>query len=193
MSAELKYCNDTYVRGGDGVWRYAWGDPVPGAVDLTLADLLAIDDGVDTAAVGAALRPVSKPELEWLTGRSECLDEVLVRPNGGRTPNAGDLIIGMSAPELHVRTMLTVAEIADLADVSKATIDSYRYRGYLPAPQSVRGRTPLWARPVIRRWLKTRPGCGWRTDIYGDAATARQSRQRPSARRQPNPTNGHPR
>ena len=177
MSAELRYCSGTYFRDPDGVWRYSWGDKVPGAVDLTLADLLAIDQRADDPSSPVPMRPVSKEELEWLTGQSENLENVLVRRNGRRAPTCGDLIVGMSAPELQVLTMLTVSDIAELANVSKATIDSYRYRGYLPAPQAVRGRTPLWSRPVVQRWLQTRPGCGWRSDIYGDA-TARDERER---------------
>lgn len=168
MNAELRYCNGTYIRDPEGIWRYTWGDPIPGAVDLTLADLLAIDHPPDDTSSTASSRPVTREELEWL--RDENLDNVLVRRNGRSTPTAGDLIVGMSAPELQVHTMLTVGDIATLAEVSKATIDSYRYRGYLPAPQSIRGRTPLWSRPIIQRWLHTRPGCGWRSDIYGNAA-----------------------
>jgi hypothetical protein len=167
VSGELEHCNGTYKRGTDGVWRYPWGDPVPGAVDLTLADLLAIQQGCDLDGARIPLRAVSQSELAWLTGRSEDLDRVFVRRRGSSPPDTGDLVVGMWAPELHVLTMLTVNDIAELAGVSKATIDSYRYRGYLPEPQATRGRTPLWARPIVQRWLDTRPGCGWRTDIYG--------------------------
>jgi hypothetical protein len=176
MAVELRYCNGTYLRDADGVWRYPWGDPVPGAVDLTLADLLAIDHRADDHSSPAPMRPVSREELDWLTGQQESLQNVLVRRSGRRSPDAGDLIVGMSAPELQIMTMLTVADIAKLASVSKATIDSYRYRGYLPAPQAVRGRTPLWARPIIQRWLQTRPGCGWRSDIYGSSTVSAASR-----------------
>lgn len=166
-TGELEHCNGTYRRDADGVWRYHWGDPVPGAVDLTLADLLAIQNGTDIEGARVPLRAVSQAELAWLTGRSDDLDRVFVRRRGSHPPDTGDLVVGMWAPELHVLTMLTVTEIAELADVSKATIDSYRYRGYLPEPQATRGRTPLWARPIVQRWLRTRPGCGWRSDIYG--------------------------
>jgi hypothetical protein len=166
MGATLRYCNGTYWRDTGGTWRYAWGDEVPGAVDLTLADLLAIDPRADEDAA-RGVRVLDQEGLDWLTGGQEHVEDILVRTNGRRSPNAGDLIVGMSAPELQVMTMLTVNDIARLAEVSKATIDSYRYRGYLPAPQAVRGRTPLWARPIVLRWLRTRPGSGWRSDIYG--------------------------
>jgi hypothetical protein len=167
VGAELTCCNDTYTRTADGRWRYPWGDPVPGACDLTLADLLALHVG-EAGPEKLAMRPLSPEELAWLRGESVEVDAVLVRRRrAGRDPGVGDLVVGMLAPELHVMTMLTVADIAELAGVSKATVDSYRYRGYLPAPQATRGRTPLWARPIVRRWLHTRPGCGWRSDLYG--------------------------
>lgn len=164
MATGLTCCNDTYTRDSAGVWRYPWGDEVPGASDLTLADIFAIhlgpEDDVD-------LRTLSRDESAWLKGERVDPANVPVRRTNGRTAGVGDLVVGMLAPELHVLTMLTVADISALAGVSKATIDSYRYRGYLPQPQATRGRTPLWARPIIRHWLDNRPGCGWRSDLYG--------------------------
>jgi predicted DNA-binding transcriptional regulator AlpA len=167
MAPELTCCNDTYTRSSDGVWRYPWGDPVPGAVDLTLADVFAISVG-DPSPDDVPMRTLTPRELAWVQGETTELDGVLVRRStNGSPPGVGDLVVGLLAPELHVLTMLTVADIGELAGVSKATIDSYRYRGYLPRPQATRGRTPLWARPIVRHWLQHRPGCGWRSDLYG--------------------------
>jgi len=167
MTRELTCCNDSYVRGTDGSWRYSWGESVPGAIDLTLADVFSIHLGPSDTV---PLRTLSPEEVSWVRGEATTADDVLVRrPVSGRAPGVGDLVVGMLAPELHVLTMLTVADIGEVAGVSKATIDSYRYRGYLPRPQATRGRTPLWARPIIRHWLQNRPGCGWRTDLYGSA------------------------
>jgi hypothetical protein len=169
MAQRLTCCNDTYTRTDDGVWRYPWGDPVPAATDLTLADVLSLQR-TGGAPEELVMRPLTREEHAWIRGETANIDAVLIRaPANGHTPGVGDLVIGMLAPELHVLTMLTVADISDLAGVSKATIDSYRYRGYLPTPQATRGRTPLWARPIVHRWLQTRPGCGWRTDLYGEA------------------------
>lgn len=165
-------CNDTYTRDARGVWRYPWGSPVQKAVDLTLSDLMAIDGTVGCIEAIESLRPLTAAERRWLTGQSTAIDYILVRERPGHRPHAGDLIVGMSAPELHAMTMLTVVDIADAADVSKSTIDSYRYRGLLPEPQLTRSRTPLWARPIVRRWLEDRPGAGWRSDIYVTAPTA---------------------
>jgi predicted DNA-binding transcriptional regulator AlpA len=163
----LTTCN-TYTRDAQGVWRYPWGHPVPSAIDLTLSDLMAIDGTVGCTEGIEALRPLTAAERRWLTGESTATDEILVRERPGHRPHAGDLIVGMSAPELHAMTMMTVADIAEAAGVSKSTIDSYRYRGYLPQPQITRSRTPLWARPIVRRWLDDRPGSGWRSDMYVD-------------------------
>ncbi len=172
MATELRCCNDTYVRDRER-WRYPWGDAVPGAVDLTLADLLSIGDvrGVEDIS---SIRPLTDAERRWLAGDRTAIDDLVLRRRNGQRPNIGDLIVGMHAPELHVLTMMTVGDIAAAASVSKATIDSYRYRDYLPQPQIVRGRTPLWARPIIRRWLATRPGAGWRTDLYAGRTAERR-------------------
>lgn len=176
MAQRLRYANDTYERDEFGVWRYRWGDPVPGARDLTLADLLAIH----TSDI-AATRELGQAELEWLAGERDDIGEVLVQQHGDRTPTTGDLVVGMAAPELHVQLMLTVADVAELAHVSKATIDSYRSRGTLPEPQVQRGRTPLWSRPVIKRWLATRPGAAADT-ARREALAARRARNgRPGA------------
>lgn len=152
MTQRLRYANDTYERDEFGVWRYRWGDAVPGARDLTLADLLAIH-----TSDAAATRELGRAELEWLAGERDDVGEVLLQQHGDRGPTTGDLVVGMAAPELHVQLMLTVADVAELARVSKATVDSYRSRGTLPEPQVQRGRTPLWSRPIIARWLATRP------------------------------------
>lgn len=153
MTERLRYANGTYERDGTGVWRYPWGTPVPGARDLTLADLLAIH-----APDAVATRELGRAELEWLAGERDDVGEVLVQQRGRNSPTTGDLVVGMSAPELHVQLMLTVADVAELAEVTKATIDSYRSRGTLPPPQVRRGRTPLWSRPIIKHWLENRPG-----------------------------------
>jgi hypothetical protein len=150
-------CNDTYRRDESGTWCYSWGEPVPGAADLTLASALTL------RGPGAADGPLSEDDLEWATSLCGVDAPLAVPARGGGTL----LIVGMTAPELNVLTMLTVADIAEMAGVSKATVDSYRYRGYLPEPQVVKGRTPLWSRPVVARWAKHRPGPGWRTDVHG--------------------------
>lgn len=180
MTREISCCNDTYTRTAAGVWCYPWGEPVPGAYDLTLADVFAIHVGPEDKV---PMRSLGRDEVAWLKGEPADPDNVLVRQtDGSRRSSIGDLVVGMLAPELHVETMLTVADISRLAGVTKDTIDSYRYRGYLPRPQAMPGRSPLWARPIIRHWLDNRPGCGWRSDIYRSPHAARRN-GRPHAAR----------
>ena len=179
MTQALTCCNGTYTRDEKG-WFYPWGEPVRGATDLALADLMEIDDDVQCVEQLSEFRPLTDAERRWLAGDANAVDQVVLRRRNGYRPNVGDLIVGMLAPELHALTMMTVGDIAEVADVSKATIDSYRYRGYLPEPQVVRGRTPLWARPIVRKWLETRPGSGWRTDIYRSNGVPSQSQRIPA-------------
>jgi hypothetical protein len=172
MTTHVTFCNDTYLRQENGVWIYSWGEPVPRAEDLTLRQALAQrllyeEPGLDGR--------ISREQWDWATGLGPISQPVSIETaNGGR-----DVVVGMQAPELNVLYMLTVTEIAELAAVSKATIDSYRYRGYLPEPQVVKGRTPLWTRPVIRYWLRSRPGSGWRTDVYGTRERTEPERAMP--------------
>jgi predicted DNA-binding transcriptional regulator AlpA len=172
MRERLYCCNGTYSRDVNG-WHYPWGEPVPGASDLILSDMMALDTTLETADQVRRFRPLNADERRWLAGEPTVTDHLWLSPrhNGGG-PHVGDLIVGMQAPELHILTMLTVGDIAEVAGVSKATIDSYRYRGVLPKPQATSGRTPLWARPIIRHWLATRSGPGWRSDLYGERDTA---------------------
>jgi hypothetical protein len=174
MNEPLRYANDTYTRDPHGIWRYPWGAEVPGARDLTLG--VARQLGLtDVAVDGRSLRDgppstngsPSSPEHDVALG-----PEPVTVAQSDASP---DVVIGMLAPELSAGLMLTVADISAAAGVTKATIDSYRYRGYLPEPQVVRARTPLWARPIIQHWIDGRPGCGWRTDVYG---TRRQAVRR---------------
>jgi hypothetical protein len=178
MNEPLRCCNDTYTRDEHGVWRYPWGAPVPGAEDLTLG----IARRLGLVEVGIGARPAAEAENPS-DGR-----RLAIRPGTvAETDGPPDLVVGMLAPELSAGLMLTVADIAEAANVTKATIDSYRYRGYLPAPQVVLARTPLWSRPIIRHWLAGRPGCGWRTDVYGARRQAVRRMPITSARRR----NGH--
>ncbi len=175
---ERSCCYGVYERTSDGQWLYPWGDPVPGAQDLTVGDVLRlglVHDGSDTSrdvlADGlrgdALIDLVEDDDVDWDTHESF------------------DRVVGLDAPELHVRAMLTIADIAEMIDVAPDTVAAYRYRGYLPEPQAVIGRTPVWARPIIRHWLETRPGNGWRTDIYGDRAEyAERVQHMRAARRQ---------
>ncbi|MTV24748.1 MarR family transcriptional regulator [Nitriliruptoraceae bacterium ZYF776] len=53
--------------------------------------------------------------------------------------------------------MLDTGQIAGMLEVTRDTVDSYRSRGAMVAPQLYRSRTPLWAAPVVRHWIAGRP------------------------------------
>lgn len=156
----------TYRRTPEGLWLYPWGEPVLGAQDLTLATLMQL--GVSEPAIPVHARFLTVEELVRVLEAEPMVSHAAeaARAILAATPPS-NVVVGLQAPELNVRAMLTVPAIAAQADVSPETIAAYRYRGHLPDPQAIVGRTPLWARPIIRRWLTTRPGTGWRTDIYG--------------------------
>ena len=157
-------CYGVYRRTQDGQWLYPWGEPVPGATDLTVGDVLRL--GLAEGSNGVAVEDLP----DHLHTDALVDHDVESLAAAGDPADFADRVIGMSAPELHVRAMVTISDIAEMVDVAPDTIAAYRYRGYLPEPQAVIGRTPVWSRPVIQHWLQTRPGNGWRTDIYGDRA-----------------------
>ena len=160
MEPILHVCNGTYRRLPDGAWCYFWGAAVPGARDLTLGEVLVTDPGAHVGEIAASFRTLRAAERAWLAGEQTGTAGVAVRRRGTLPPHAGDLILGLLAPELHVQALMTVADVARVAGVSKATVDSYRYRDELPPPQATSGRTPLWSRPVVRHWLASRGEAG---------------------------------
>ena len=151
----------TYHRDADGVWRYPWGAPVPGARDVLFSHVLHLFRSTQHPRTDP--RTLDPPDLEAVAERYGVAAPLLARNAAGNA----DAVVGMAAPEVDAAAMMTVADLAQAAYVSKATIDSYRYRGLLPEPQLIVARTPLWARPIVSRWLEQRPGPGWRTDVRG--------------------------
>ena len=156
MTEQLRCCNGTYVRDMRG-WHYPWGDPVPGATDLTLADMDSASNRALFAEQVCRFRPLTAAEQRWLADGTSAFDDVFVRPRGPAAPDVNDLIVGMMAPELVPGRMMTLGDIADMAGASKAAIDSHRFRGCLPGHQASRGRTPLWSGPIVERWLGEHP------------------------------------
>ncbi len=151
----FRTCNATYLRAAAG-WRYPWGALVPGAQDLTVADVLAV--GLDPCAEVPlpGMRPLSELERRWLRGEPLKGHEAIRLLRAGRRSDPGDLIVGMSAPELHPSLLLCIDDLAECLGVSRATIDSYRARDRVVRPQVVLGRTPLWTRPIVERWVADR-------------------------------------
>ncbi|WP_311208748.1 MULTISPECIES: hypothetical protein [unclassified Aeromicrobium] len=61
--------------------------------------------------------------------------------------------------------LITASEAADMAKVDVETFRTYERRGYAPARVKMFGRTPVYSRAAVRKWLETRPGAGARTDL----------------------------
>ena len=71
-----------------------------------------------------------------------------------------------------IATLLTLADIAEEIGVTVDSIRVYHQRatknrragterpGDLPEPDDVFGRSPVWHRSTIRRWIDRRPGRG---------------------------------
>jgi len=156
-----------YWRDRDGVWRYADSrDAVPGARDLRLRDLfdpplhmITGDDGEErpTRLVPRAwARRAPGHPLTWvydfatLGGR----DDIAV-PAAAWDERAGT-VVAMTAPELHPHNLQGVEAVAELLAVTASTVRAYLARGQMPEPVVRVGRTPVWSRPVIERWLPAR-------------------------------------
>jgi hypothetical protein len=117
-----------YVRDPVGVWRYAWGEPVPGAVDV----LATHRPSVSRPSESAADTP------RWLREGWLPLD---LSPGEGVRRD----LVGMRAPETAWSRMLTRDELDALAPLTA---------GALPPPQAVLpSGEALWVWPVVRGWL----------------------------------------
>lgn len=53
--------------------------------------------------------------------------------------------------------LLTTAQVAEMAGVKAMSIHQYRQRGAIPEPDQYIGRTPVWKRRTIEKWLESRP------------------------------------
>jgi hypothetical protein len=75
------------------------------------------------------------------------------------TVNRGDTITLM-APELMPDRLLTSHAAATFLGLSYETIRKYKATGLLPEPVITINNSPMWSRPVLRRWYQQRPGQG---------------------------------
>lgn len=139
-----------YLRDLNGVWRYAWKARVPRAVDLTPARLVQARQHNDVVAVPVwALRGPLEPLSERATtvGEWGYIDAALWHICRARP-------LGVIAPELSPEMMLDLQGLAALLGYLPGTVRNMHSKGALPEPQRVLGRTPLWSRPIIERWLR---------------------------------------
>jgi hypothetical protein len=165
-----------YVRGTDGVWRYSWGYPVPGARDVTLGERYGFPVVVESSGpvVRVPIRMFRDPELSWVYGRYydpwSKAPFVLVPLQVWQEHTSR--VVGMDAPELDATRMLDTASVALRCGCGVRTISSYLARSMMPLPVVRIGGSPLWPEPVIARWQETRPGRGGRP--RRDEPTGRQ-------------------
>jgi hypothetical protein len=66
----------------------------------------------------------------------------------------------MWAPELHPERLLDVAGVARMAGITPDTVRTDLSRATIPPPQGHLMGSPWWTRPVIERWLASRPARG---------------------------------
>ncbi|WP_298328205.1 hypothetical protein [Haloactinopolyspora sp.] len=163
--AELAAGGGNYVR-LDGTWLYAATEkPVPGAADVTLhrryiAAPRVVRAGHEYVLLdsGWLWGPEARRELCWcepyvthITGAHPSLTLAVPAPEFARR---GDVVVGMSAPELEAAEMLTASTIAELLGVARSTVNAYHARGQMPPPAvTLNGRLPLWPRPIIDHWM----------------------------------------
>lgn len=161
---ELVAGGGNYVR-SHGTWRYAaTGEPVPGASDLTLAARYAASPRVNWLGREHVLLdrdwldgPHARRELAWCEAIAV---EVTGTPPFTRAVPAaeldarGDVVVSLSAPELHPADLLTASAIARLVGVTRTTVNAYHSRGQMPPPVTMLNqRLPLWTRPIIDHWI----------------------------------------
>ncbi len=163
-----------YLRDEHGTWRYTdWGDPVPAARDVTLAERYAAltrqwVDGTDCLLVDPRWIPgqdktgQSRPELAWVSeaptmAMARGTTSLLAVPADEFAARA-DVVVTLAAPELAAENMLGTVEIAQLAGVDRVTVQRWGDRGQFP-PAAVRVGgpklpVPLWPRPIVEHELQ---------------------------------------
>jgi hypothetical protein len=120
-----------YVRDVLGVWRYSWGEPVPGAADV----LASQQDPRPTPSASPTATP------RWLREGWLPLD---LAPAPRDRPD----LVGMRAPETTWSRLLSREDLGGLAAITSSP---------LPSPQAVLpSGQALWTWPVVRRWLAER-------------------------------------
>lgn len=63
---------------------------------------------------------------------------------------------------MNIEDILTMTDIAFLANKSRGTIGALKAKGYLPDPDGVIAGQPVWHRSTVDAWLASRPGYGGR-------------------------------
>jgi hypothetical protein len=153
-----------YRRDPERGWiRTPTGEPVPGAVDLTLGELfdppLGELDGAPVRLVPRAWasRHPDHP-LAWIFAHAEVGDRGPVAVPAPQWDERAATVVALGAPELHPFNLVGIDGVAALAGVSAGTVRSYLARQQLPAPLLRLGGSPVWSRLAIERWAAGRRG-----------------------------------
>ena len=141
----------------DQIWDTASEDwyhrPVPATVTVTAAHMHA----ADTAdATRGRLLSEANPDMavpsRWLDDLARWAQQ---HPEGF---SLQDSVVTLTAPELAVDQMVSVAEMAQIGGIAASTLRAYiaRGEGEVPFPQAVTAGRSLWARPVAEDWAQAR-------------------------------------
>lgn len=141
--------------------------PVPGQLRVTLARTWRFERDAAVVRVPAVWSR-TRPELAWV--------ERVAGPHGSVRVGGGHLAahevpvevwdamashcFEVTAPELTVAQLLTVADVAAVAGLSPTSVPTFAARGALPPPTVRVAGSPLWSAPVLGVWLANRRSPG---------------------------------
>lgn len=122
-----------------------------------LLDYQAVADrlGIARTSVEAYRWRGIMPEPDRVMGRSPCWRASTIEDWIAGRPGRGVLRNGKPEDRL-----LDYAAIGDLIGVSARTVCKYRWRGVMPEPDKMLGRSPCWYTSTIVSWVAQRPGSG---------------------------------
>lgn len=155
-----------YRRRARGWVRARSGAPVPGARDRTLRRSWppATDVADLSVRLFDTLLAERTSELAWVAevavgSRTVIHDGGVVRyleVPAALWERVADAPLGLEAPELCAEQLVDVSGAARLLGVAEQTIRAYKARGRLPDPQATFSGGPVWSRPVLLDWERSR-------------------------------------
>jgi hypothetical protein len=140
----------------DGAAEDYFRRPVPSAVTVTAADLLASGGNPDA---GRTLS-ISEFEPQGTTqAAGQWIDDLSLwaRKHGNRNPLTAS-VVNLTAPELTGDQLVGVTEMASVAGISASTLRAYisRREATVPLPQATLSGRNAWSQPVAREWAEQR-------------------------------------
>lgn len=128
--------------------------PVPGAVTVTAASLLAAGPG--DPGRGTLLQVIDVDPDAPYTGTWD--DDLALWADRRPGADLAAAVVSLTAPELAADRLVGVPEMASITGIAASTLRAYASRGEadLPLPQAVLGGRALWSRPVADEWAEAR-------------------------------------